>query len=72
VSDDGYSETNWQRLCWQELMAKIEFGQVANLLVKDRSRIGCDHLRVGLFLELLQEKSIRLIAVNDDLDSARG
>ena len=72
VSDDGYSGTNWNRPGWQELMAKIESGQVENLLVKDSSRLGRDHLRVGLFRELLAEKGIRLIAVNDGLDSARG
>jgi len=72
VSDDGYSGTNWKRPGWIELMAKIESGEVANLLVKDSSRIGRDHLRVGLFRELLAEKSIRLIAVNDGLDSAKG
>jgi len=72
VSDDGYSGTNWKRPGWQELMAKIESGEMANLLVKDSSRLGRDHLRVGLFRELLAEKNIRLIAVNDGLDSARG
>jgi len=72
VSDDGYSGTNWNRPGWQELMAKIEAGEVANLLVKDSSRIGRDHLRVGLFRETCFEKNVRLIAVNDGLDSAKG
>ena len=72
ISDDGYSGTNWQRPGWQELLAKIESGEVANLLVKDSSRLGRDHLRVGLFREMLREKNIRLIAVNDGLDSANG
>ena len=53
-------------------MAKIESGGVANLLVKDSSRLGRDHLRVGLFRELLHDKNIRLIAVNDGYDSAEG
>ena len=72
VSDDGYSGTNWRRPGWLELMSRIESGEVANLLVKDSSRLGRDHLRVGLFRELLMEKGIRLIAVNDGLDSANG
>jgi DNA invertase Pin-like site-specific DNA recombinase len=72
ISDDGFSGTNWQRPGWQELIARIESGEVANLLVKDSSRLGRDHLRVGLFRETLIEKSIRLIAVNDGLDSANG
>jgi len=72
ISDDGYSGTNWQRPGWQELMSKIEAGEVANLIVKDSSRLGRDHLRVGLFREMLREKDVRLIAVNDGLDSANG
>jgi len=72
VSDDGYSGTNWRRPGWLKLMEKIESGEVANLLVKDSSRLGRDHLRVGLFREMLLEKGIRLIAVNDGLDSANG
>jgi len=72
ISDDGYSGTNWNRPGWQELLTKIESGEVANLVVKDSSRLGRDHLRVGLFRELLREKSIRLIAVNDGFDSANG
>jgi len=72
ISDDGYSGTNWNRPGWIELTAKIESGEVANLLVKDSSRLGRDHLRVGLFRELLRDKNIRLISVNDGFDSANG
>ena len=72
ISDDGYSGTDWRRPGWVELTAKIESGEVANLLVKDSSRLGRDHLRVGLFREMLYEKNIRLIAVNDGYDSADG
>ena len=72
IADDGYSGTKWDRPGWLELTAKVEAGEVSTLLVKDSSRIGRDHLRVGLFRELLREKGVRLIAVNDGLDSANG
>ena len=72
ISDDGYSGTNWQRPGWNEVIAKVEAGEVANLLVKDSSRIGRDFLRVGLYRELLREKSVRLICVTDGFDSANG
>ena len=65
ISDDGYSGTKWDRPGWLELTAMIEAGEVSTLLVKDSSRIGRDHLRVGLFREFLREKGVRLIAVND-------
>ena len=69
IQDDGYSGTNWDRPGWQELMTKIENDEVQNLIVKDSSRIGRDYLRVGLFREMLREKGVRLIAVNDGIDT---
>ena len=30
-------------------MEDIERGKVGRILIKDMSRLGCDHLRVGLF-----------------------
>jgi DNA invertase Pin-like site-specific DNA recombinase len=72
IADDGYSGTKWDRPGWQELLAKVEAGEVSVLLVKDSSRLGRDHLRVGLFRELLREKGVRLIAVNDGFDSSKG
>jgi len=72
IADDGYSGTNWQRPGWNEVITKIESGQVANLLVKDSSRIGRDFLRVGLYRELCHEKGVRLICINDGIDTAKG
>lgn len=39
---------------------------------KDMSRLGRDHLRVGLFLEQLREMNVRLIAVAEGIDTAKG
>ena len=36
------------------------------------SRLGRDHLRVGLFLEQLRERGVRLIAVAEGIDTAKG
>ena len=36
------------------------------------SRLGRDHLRVGLCLETLREKDVRLIAVTEGVDTANG
>jgi len=36
------------------------------------SRLGRDHLRVGLFLEQLRDSGIRLIAVAENIDTAKG
>lgn len=41
-------------------------------MVKNLDRLGRDHLRVGLLLEMFHEKNIRLVAVNDGIDTALG
>jgi len=71
-SDDDYTGTNWERPAWKELIAEIEAGNVSEIIVKDMSRVGRDYLRVGLFMEMLRESGIRLIAVNDGVDTFEG
>ncbi|MDR2559835.1 MAG: DUF4368 domain-containing protein, partial [Oscillospiraceae bacterium] len=71
-ADDDYSGTNWERPAWKELMSEIESGNVSVIIVKDMSRVGRDYLRVGLFMEMLRENGIRLIAVNDSVDTLKG
>ena len=50
----------------------ISRGSVGQILIKDMSRLGRDHLRVGLFLEQLREMNVRLIAVAEGIDTAKG
>jgi len=69
LSDDGYSGTGWNRPGWQELIAKVEAGQVQNVIVKNLDRMGRDYLRVGLYMEMFREKGVRLIAINDGIDT---
>ena len=71
-SDDGFSGTRWDRPEFLKLMDEIEAGNVAVLIVKDMSRLGRDYLRVGLLMEKLREKNVRLIAINDNLDTEKG
>lgn len=71
-TDDGWSGTRWDRPDFNRMMDEIEAGNVKNLLIKDMSRLGRDHLRVGLCLETLREKGVRLIAVSDGIDTALG
>lgn len=70
--DDGFSGANFDRPDWKRLIAEIEQGNVATLVVKDMSRIGRDYLRVGMYTEVLfREKNIRFIAIGNDVDSDR-
>lgn len=71
-TDDGWSGTRWDRPGFLQMMNDIERGGVGQILIKDMSRLGRDHLRVGLFLEQLREMNVRLIAVAEGIDTAKG
>jgi hypothetical protein len=70
IQDDGWSGTRWDRPGWQELISKVEADEVSCICVKDSSRIGRDYLRAGLYREFFHEKNVRLIAINDGIDTA--
>jgi len=70
--DDGYSGTNFDRPGWQALMTRIENGEVSAIICKDSSRMARNYLQAGLYREMFHEKGIRLICVNDGIDTARG
>jgi len=71
-TDDGWSGTRWDRPGFQQMIDDIGRGSVGLILIKDMSRLGRDHLRVGLFLEQLREQGVRLIAVAEAIDTAKG
>jgi site-specific DNA recombinase len=70
-TDDGISGTRFDRPGFMALMKEVEAGNVAYLCIKDMSRLGRDYLKVGQIMEMLRQKNVRLIAVNDGVDSAR-
>jgi DNA invertase Pin-like site-specific DNA recombinase len=72
LTDDGYSGTRWDRPAITKLIDEVDAGNVGIVLVKDMSRLGRDHLRVGLLLEKFRERSVRFIAVNDNVDTDNG
>ncbi len=71
--DDGYSGVTFARPAFMEIMELAEQGLVANLVVKDHSRLGRNRLVVG---QLLEEDFVRLnvryIAIMDNIDTANG
>ena len=71
-TDDGWSGTRWDRPGFLQMTEDISRGSVGQILIKDMSRLGRDHLRVGLFLEQLREMNVRLIAVAKGIDTAKG
>jgi len=72
MTDDGWSGTRWDRPAFMKMMDEVERGKVGTILIKDMSRLGRDHLRVGLFLEQLREVGVRLIAVAEAIDTDKG
>ena len=38
------------------------------LHIKDMSRMGRDYLKVGQIMEILRQRGVRLIAINDGVD----
>ncbi len=71
--DDGYSGTNFQRPAFQEMLALVENGEVATIIVKDMSRFGREYLMVGQYTELIfPSYGVRFIAMNDGVDSLYG
>lgn len=72
IADDGWSGTRWDRPGFLQMLEKVESGSVGQILIKDMSRLGRDHLRVGLFLEQLRDMDVRLIAAAEGIDTAKG
>lgn len=70
-TDDGISGTRFDRPGFLAMMKEVESGKVGTILIKDMSRMGRDYLKVGQYMELLRQKNVRLIAVNENVDSFR-
>ena len=68
-TDDGISGTRFDRPGFQAMMQVVSEGRAQAIVVKDMSRLGRDYLKVGQYMEMLRQKNVRLIAVNDGVDS---
>ena len=69
--DDGVSGTTFDREGFQSMIAEVEAGNVAVIIVKDMSRFGRDYLKVGFYTEVMfKEKGVRFIAINNGIDSS--
>jgi len=71
--DDGVSGVTFNRDGFKEMMELIESDKVSTLIVKDMSRLGRNYLEVGQLTEMVfPMHNVRLIAVNDGVDSEKG
>ena len=71
-TDDGISGTRFDRPGFTAMMEEVEAGRVEAIIIKDMSRLGRDYLKVGQIMEILRVKGVRLIAINDGVDSING
>ena len=71
-TDDGVSGLRFDRPGFTAMMKEVEKGNVDTIILKDLSRLGRDYLKVGQYMEILRQKGVRLIAVNDGVDSFNG
>ena len=69
-TDDGVSGTTFDRDGFKAMIAEVEAGNVATIIVKDMSRFGRDYLKVGFYTDVMfRDKGVRFIAVNNGIDS---
>ena len=69
---DGISGTRFDRPGFLAMMEEVEAGRVEAIVIKDMSRLGRDYLKVGQVMEVLRQRGVRLIAINDGVDSLKG
>ena len=69
-TDDGWSGGNFERPAWKQLVADIEAGKVAHVIVKDMSRAGRDYLQTGFYTEVFfRQHGVRFVAIANGVDS---
>jgi len=71
--DDGVSGVTLNRDGFKEMLELIESDLVSTVIVKDMSRLGRNYLEVGRLTEMVfPQHNVRLIAINDGVDSNDG
>ena len=69
-TDDGWSGGNFERPAWKQLIADIEAGKVAHVIVKDMSRAGRDYLQTGFYTEVFfRQHGVHFVAIANSVDS---
>ena len=71
-TDDGISGTRFDRPGYMDMMEKVKSGGVETVIIKDMSRLGRDHLEVGKAVDEFRVYGVRLIAINDNIDTQKG
>ncbi|MDR0492160.1 MAG: recombinase family protein [Nitrososphaerota archaeon] len=71
--DDGISGVTFDRPSFKRMIADIEAGKIGAVLCKDLSRLGRNNAMVAYYTEIfMPDNNVRLIAVNDNIDTLHG
>ena len=70
--DDGISGVRFDRPGYMDMMERVKSGEVDTVVIKDMSRLGRDHLEVGKAVDKFRIYGVRLIAINDNIDTNKG
>lgn len=69
-TDDGYTGVNFNRPAIQNLIERVNNGEIGTIIVKDMSRFGRNHVMVDFYREMVfPEKKVRFIAITNGYDS---
>lgn len=73
ICDDGYSGASFERPAFSKMIEDVQAGKVTSIICKDSNSFGRDYLQVGMYTEIMfSEMDVRFIAVNENIDTARG
>lgn len=68
--DDGYTGVDFERPAFKRMIDDVDNGRIGTIITKDLSRLGRNHLHVGLFTEeYFPRNNVRYIAINNNIDS---
>lgn len=68
--DDGFTGTNFHRPRFQEMMERVQTGEINVICVKDFSRFSRDYIETGNYLEcVFPFLGVRFLSINDGYDS---
>ena len=66
VTDDGYTDTNFNRLGFQEAFALIQYRRVGRFIVKYLSRLGRNTIEVGQYIGVIFPRfGVEFISIHD-------
>ena len=71
VTDDGYTDTNFNRLGFQEAFALIQYRRVGRFIVKYLSRLGRNTIEVGQYIGVIFPRfGVEFISIHDGPESS--